>query len=429
VRVSGPDVKNVMAGLVTQALTPRHAHLCKLREKDGAVIDEGIAILFSAPSSYTGEDMLELYAHGNRIVLNQIVGRVLELGARMARPGEFTERAFHNNKLDLVQAEAVADLVDAVSDQAARSAVRSLEGEFSRRVNALLDKLIKLRMFVEGALDFPDEEAGFPGAANVGRGLESCLSELTDLIVRAKQGVVLKEGVTVVIVGRPNVGKSTLLNKLAGRDAAIVTDEPGTTRDLIEQDILVDDIPVHIVDTAGLRSTTNKAEVEGISRAITAAESADVLIMLIEYGQEPDVEEQKLLVKIGNNERTIVIYNKIDLAGMQPEIRQGGNGHTEILLSAKTGAGLELLVQHLKKILGMQIMSEDVFMARKRHLDALKRTTNLLERALEQHGRRTAPELLAEELRLAQQSLGEITGEFLPDDLLCEIFKNFCIGK
>lgn len=429
VRVSGPGVKNVMAGLVTQTLKPRHAHLCKFREKDAAVIDEGIAIFFSAPSSYTGEDMLELYAHGNRIILNQIVCRVLELGARMAQPGEFTERAFHNNKLDLVQAEAVADLVDAVSDQAARSAVRSLEGEFSRRVKALLDKLIGLRMFIEGSLDFPDEDIDFSGAANVSTRLESCLSELADLFVSAKQGVVLKEGVTAVIVGRPNVGKSTLLNKLAGREAAIVTDEPGTTRDLIEQDILVDNIPVHIIDTAGLRTSSNKAEREGISRAIVAAENADMLIMMYEQGQTPDTEEQKLLIKTGNDERAIVLYNKIDLTGTQPELKQGESGHTEILLSAKTGAGLELFTQHLKKILGMQDLSEDVFMARKRHLDALERTRTLLEKALKQCGEHTAPELLAEELRLAQQSLGEITGEFVPDDLLGEIFSRFCIGK
>jgi len=429
VRVSGPDVKNIMAGLVTQILTPRHAHLCKFRGKDAAVIDEGIAIFFSAPSSYTGEDMLEIYAHGSRIVLNQIVSRVLELGARLAHPGEFTERAFHNNKLDLVQAEAVADLVDATSDHAARSAVRSLEGEFSRRIRILLDKLIELRMLVEGSLDFPDEDIDFSSTANISTRLESCLSELAALFVRAKQGAILNEGVTAVIVGRPNVGKSTLLNKLAGREAAIVTDEPGTTRDLIGQDILVDDIPVHVIDTAGLRTTANKAEREGVVRAVVAAENADVLIIMYEHGQEPGTEEQKLMDKAGNDERVIVLCNKIDLTGTQPEIKQGKSGHTEILLSAKTGTGLELLTWHLKKILGMQDLSEDVFMARKRHLDALSRTSASLKKAFKLYHEHAGPELLAEELRLAQRSLGGITGDFVSDDLLGEIFKNFCIGK
>lgn len=428
-RVSGPGVKNIIKDFVARELTPRHAHFCKFRDKDASVIDEGIAIFFNAPSSYTGEDMLELYAHGSRIVLNQIVNRVLKLGARLARPGEFTERAFHNSKLDLVQAEAVADLVDATSDHAARSAVRSLEGEFSRCVRILLDKLIELRMLVEGSLDFPEEDIDFSSAANISTRLESCLSELADLFVRAKQGAILNEGVTAVIVGRPNVGKSTLLNRLAGREAAIVTDEPGTTRDLIGQDILVDDIPVHVIDTAGLRTTENKAEREGVMRAVMAAENADVLIIMYEHGQEPGTDEQKLLDKAGNNERVIVLYNKIDLTGKQPEIKQGKNGHTEILLSAKTGAGLELFTWHLKIILGMQDLSEDVFMARKRHLDALERTRTLLEKALKQCGEHAPPELLAEELRVAQLSLGEITGEFVPEDLLGEIFKNFCIGK
>jgi len=430
VRVSGPGVKNVMAGLVTNTLKPRHAHLCKFREKDASVIDEGIAIFFNAPSSYTGEDMLELYAHGSRIVLNQIVNRVLELGARLAKPGEFTERAFHNNKLDLVQAEAVADLVDAVSDHAARSAVRSLEGNFSQSIDELLEKLVSLRVLVEGSLDFPDEDIDFSTSGNIGSKLTACLIDLQGLFERAKQGAILTEGVTAVIAGRPNVGKSTFLNRLAGREAAIVTDEPGTTRDLIEQDILVDNIPVHIVDTAGLRTTTNKAEMEGISRTLAAAENADILIILMEYGRGPGAEELGLLEATGDSKRTTIIYNKIDLAGKQPEINKTTtNGQAEIFLSAKTGAGLELFVQHLKEILGMQDASEDVFMARNRHLDALERTRLSLEKTLRLLRAHAAAELLAEELRIAQQSLGEITGDFVPDDLLGEIFSRFCIGK
>jgi tRNA modification GTPase len=428
VRVSGAAVKNITAGLVSRTLSARHAHFCKFTDRDGETIDEGIAIFFNTPASYTGEDMLELYAHGNRIILGRIVSRVLELGARLARPGEFTERAFHNNKLDLVQAEAVADLVDAVSDQAARSAVRSLEGEFSRRINVLLEKLVNLRAHVEGAFDFPEEDIDFSAMENAGSKLTDCMADLQDLFGRARQGAILKEGITAVIVGRPNVGKSTLLNRLAGRDAAIVTDEPGTTRDLIEQDILVDNIPVHVIDTAGLRTAANKVEQEGIARALAAAENADILILLIEHGQSAGTEERRLLEKTGADKKVIIVYNKIDLYGAQPETGRN-NGHTEIHLSAKTGAGLDLFVGHLKETLGMQDISEDVFTARKRHLDALKRTGASLEKALELVRQRAAPELLAEELRLAQQSLGEITGDFVADDLLGEIFSRFCIGK
>ena len=430
VRVSGSGVKNIINALVGQALSPRHAHYYKFRDKNKELIDEGIAIYFKAPASYTGEDTLELYVHGNRVVLSRIVNRVVELGARLAKPGEFTERAFHNNKLDLVQAEAVADLVDAVSDQAARSAVRSLEGEFSRRINDLLEKLVSLRVFIEGSLDFPEEEIDFFGTESINTKLDYCLADLRDLFERARQGVILKEGITAVIVGRPNVGKSTLLNRLAGREAAIVTDEPGTTRDLIEQDILIDNIPVHIIDTAGLRSTVNKVEIEGIARTLAAAEKADILIVLLEHGRTEGIEEQKLLQKTSGDKKVITVYNKIDLDGAHPEIKTNkSNGHTEILLSAKTGAGLNLFVGHLKELLGMQDVSEDLFMARKRHLDALSRAKDSLEKARELTCKATAPELLAEELRFAQQSLGEITGAFVPDDLLGEIFKNFCIGK
>jgi tRNA modification GTPase len=429
VRISGTGIKNIINGLVALILSPRHAHFCKFRNQDGSVIDEGIAVFFKAPSSYTGEDMLEVYTHGSRIVLNQIVSRAIELGARLAKPGEFTERAFHNNKLDLVQAEAVADLVDSVSDHAARSAIRSLEGEFSRRVDGLLDKLVNLRMYVESSLDFPDEDVDFSSNTSTNTKLENCLKDLQDLFVRARQGAILKEGITAVIMGRPNVGKSTFLNRLAGREAAIVTDEPGTTRDLIEQDILMDDIPVHIIDTAGLRTTTNKVEMEGIARANTAAEKADVLILLVEHGKQPGADEQKLLDTAGENKHVIVVYNKIDLAGLPPELIDKNGERPEILLSAKTGDGMDLFVQHIKELLGVQDMFEDVFMARKRHLDALKRTKESIEKAMKLHSNHKSPELLAEELRLAQQSLGEITGAFVPDDLLEEIFKQFCIGK
>ncbi len=429
VRISGPGVKSIINGLVELPLSARHAHFCKFHDKDRSIIDEGIAIFFKAPASYTGEDMLEVYTHGSRIVLNQVVGRAIELGARLAKPGEFTERAFHNNKLDLVQAEAVADLVDSVSEHATRSAIRSLEGEFSRRVNGLLEVLVDLRTHIEGSLDFPDEDVDFSAHSNISTKLKTCLKDLQDLFVRAKQGAILKEGITAVIIGRPNVGKSTFLNRLAGREVAIVTDEPGTTRDLIEQDILIDDIPVHIIDTAGLRTAINKVEKEGIERAKYAAEKADILIVLVEDGSGPGVDEQTQMEAAGQNKKVVVVYNKIDLTGSRPEIIKKTGEQTKILLSAKTGEGLDLFAQYLKELLGVQDMFEDVFMARKRHLDALTRTKESIEKAIKLHGNHESPELLAEELRLAQQSLGEITGAFVPDDLLGEIFKNFCIGK
>lgn len=429
VRVSGPGVCEVIPGLVGRELKPRYARFCKFRDQAGRVLDEGIAIFFPAPASYTGEDVLELYAHGSRIVLTQLVNRILALGARLARPGEFTERAFHNDKLDLVQAEAVADLVDAVSDQAARSAMRSMQGEFSGRVNRLLERLISLRLFVEGALDFPEDEIDFLGEADISLMLESCLSELAGIFASARQGALLREGIIAVIVGPPNAGKSTLLNRLAGREAAIVTPVPGTTRDLIEQHILIDGIPIQLIDTAGLRDSSDEIEQEGIRRAMDTAGSADILIAIYEYGRSTGTGEQKLLDSVAGDKHIIVLYNKIDLFDVSPEIKTGNNGNREIMLSAKTGAGVDLLVQTLKEYLGVNDIREDVFMARKRHLDTLERARRALESGLKLYREQRAAELLADDLRLAQQALGEITGEFVADDLLAEIFSRFCIGK
>lgn len=429
IRISGPAVCAIAKGLIKQTLTPRVAHYCSFSDDLEQSIDNGIAIFFPGPRSYTGEDVLELHGHGGRIILNILVERTLALGARLARPGEFTERAFHNGKMDLIQAEAIADLIDSISAQAARSAIRSLAGEFSKRIYVLADKLINIRMFIEGTLDFPDEEIEFLSESDVKSKLISCLAELDGILTRAKQGNVLREGINAVIVGRPNVGKSTLLNQLAGREAAIVTATPGTTRDMVEEDILIDGVPVHIIDTAGLRKTGSEVEQEGIRRAKAAANNADVLIMMNEYGKKLRNTEQGLLKQTEAATQVIIVQNKIDLAGVKPALKINKNQQTEILLSAKTGEGIELFVQHLKDYLGMSEIHEDIFMARARHIDALVRAKSLLERGLNYYSDRKAAELLADDLRLAQDALGEITGKFAPDDLLGVIFSRFCIGK
>jgi len=429
IRISGPAAKTIATGLITQRLTPRVAHYCTFRDDLERPIDDGIAIFFPGPGSYTGEDILELHGHGGRIVLNLLVERALKLGARLARPGEFTERAFLNDKMDLIQAEAVADLIDSASAHAARSALRSLEGEFSKRIQALVNKLTNLRIFIEGALDFPEEEIDFLSEVDVKSKLIACLAELDEILTRARQGNVLREGINAVIVGRPNVGKSTLLNQLAGREAAIVTAIPGTTRDTIKEEILVDGIPVHIIDTAGLRKTKSEVEREGIRRAKSAANNADVLVMMNEYGKTMGKSELEFLRQIGSGTHIIIVQNKIDLAGARPNLKTGQNQQTEILLSAKTGEGIDLFVQHLKDYLGMNELHEDIFMARTRHIDSLVRTRDLLERCQYNISYQKAAELLADDLRLAQRALGEITGEFTSDDLLGEIFSRFCVGK
>ena len=429
VRVSGPLVKNIIAGLIQSSLQPRVSTFCKYYDENSLIIDEGLAIFFPAPSSFTGEDVLEVYTHGSRAVLELIVKNITRLGAKLARPGEFTERAFHNNKLDLVQAEAVAALIDATSEQAVRSAVRSLEGEFSGRVNILLKELIKIRVYVESMLDFPEEETDLKDKKQINEKLQHCLTVLEDIRTRAKQGAVLKEGATAVIIGKPNAGKSTLLNKLAGRDTAIVTEIPGTTRDLIAEDIQLEGVPLHIIDTAGLRSTRNKIEQEGIRRARDTAELADIVILVRELDHKPDKEEQKIVDSINPGKPLVILNNKIDLFNVEPEIQHTNDSRTAIFLSAKTGEGIDLLVSHLKNILGVKEMYEDVFMARSRHLDALERVRQSLHNAICSVNRGTITELLAEDLRVSQQALGEITGEFASDDLLGEIFSTFCIGK
>ena len=429
IRLSGTAALGVAHKIVKRELWPRYAHFCKFLDQEGATIDTGLAIHFPAPGSYTGEDVVEFHAHGSRPALAMLVHRAIELGARLARPGEFTERAFHNNRIDLIQAEAVADLIDSVSDQAARSAGRSLAGEFSRRINSVLGRIISLRTQVEGALDFPEEDVDFLVGERLVKELNLCRSELESIFSVARQGAILNEGIIAVIVGRPNAGKSTLLNVLAGREAAIVTATPGTTRDLIEQDIVLDGIPLHIIDTAGLRTTRNEAEKEGIRRAMSAAETADILIVINEYRQSLSAEEHRLVNEALPDRHVILLHNKIDLYQAEPGLENSGRNLVEINLSAKTGAGIEILTVQLKEFLGMKNIDEDVFIARRRHIDALERTRRSLYAAGDACAGKPVMELLAEHLRIAQHALGEVTGMYAADDLLGEIFSRFCLGK
>ena len=426
IRVSGERVADVALSLLKRTLEARKAHFLPFLDSDGSIIDSGIALYFPAPGSFTGEDVLELHAHGSPVVLDQLMRRILALEVRMARPGEFSERAFLNDKIDLAQAEAIADLIESSTVLAARSAQRSLQGEFSRLVNSLVDELIHLRMYVEAAIDFVDEEIDFLGEGAINNQLCQLLRRLEQIQHSAKQGCVLREGLTVVIAGRPNAGKSSLLNLLAGRDAAIVTEIEGTTRDLLRESIQIDGMPLHIIDTAGLRDAADSIEREGILRARGAINNADlVLLMLDDRLIENDAS---LIEECPINIPVVLLRNKIDLTGRQPGIVRTDAG-VEINLSVKTGLGMDSLRQHLKSHAGFESGSTDVFIARRRHLDALIRAHAALESGLRQLHEAHAAELLAEDLRQAQYALSEITGAFTTDDLLGLVFSSFCIGK
>jgi len=407
----------------------REARLCSFIDEDGALIDSGILIYYPQPASYTGEHVVELQGHGGRMVMSMLLDRVIALGARQARPGEFTERAFINNKIDLVQAEAVAGLIDSVSSQAARSAIRSLEGEFSRKINELLQRLVNLRMLVESVLDFPEEEIDFIQDAEVKEKLADSVGVIGKILKGAQQGAMLDEGLRLAIVGRPNVGKSSLLNRLAGREAAIVSKTPGTTRDIVDENILVGGAPLNVLDTAGIRESRGDIEEEGIRRALNAASQADIILLLLEYDEDIGADEQRVLDACSDNVKVVVVRNKIDLAANKQELLDKNEGGTEVFLSAKTGEGIEDLIQSLKIIMGLNSTGEDVCMARTRHLNALLKTQEQLTSGLQHLKNKNTLELLAEDLRLAQESLGTITGDFVADDLLSEIFSNFCIGK
>ena len=428
IRVSG-SLSAAIAETVCGALSaPRQAALRRFRADDGAVIDEGIVLYFPAPHSFTGEDVLELQGHGGPVVMDLLLARVCELGARPARPGEFSERAFLNDKLDLAQAEAIADLIASDTAAAARAALRSLQGEFSRRVHTLVEGLIELRMYVEAAIDFPEEEIDFLADGVITERLRELRERLSALQAAAGQGRLLRDGMTVVIAGRPNAGKSSLLNHLAGREAAIVTAIPGTTRDVLREHISIDGMPLHVIDTAGLRDSDDPVEREGIRRAWAEIEAADRILMVVDDRLGLNCEERRLRERLPLDTPVTVLYNKIDLSGRSPTVRDGEWG-TEILLSAKTEAGLDLLREHLKACMGYHGGEEGIFMARRRHLDALERATAALERAAYQLEVIRAGELVAEELREAQNALAEITGEFTSEDLLSRIFSSFCIGK
>jgi len=444
VRVSGKDIAPVMAALCGKCLLPRHATYLPFRDAHGGIIDQGLAIHFPAPHSFTGEDVLELQAHGGPVVLQLLLARCLEagrdVGLRVAQPGEFTERAFLNDKIDLAQAEAIADLIDASTETAARSAARSMSGEFSQAVNALLEKLIHLRMLVEATLDFPEEDIDFLQKADARGQLGSLQQTLHVVLQRSGQGAILREGIKVVIAGQPNAGKSSLLNALAGAELAIVTPIAGTTRDKVMQLIQLDGVPLHVVDTAGLRDAgdglqdIDEVEKIGIERAWTEIQSADAVLFLHDLSRQSainyianDVRIAGLLAqKLPPKIPIIDVWNKSDLADA-PALAKTADG---ITMSAKTGAGLQDLRQRLLQVVGWQSAPEGVYMARARHVQALQGVDGQLARASAQLGAaQPALDLLAEDLRQAQLHLSEITGQFTSDDLLGEIFSRFCIGK
>jgi tRNA modification GTPase len=420
VRLSGPNLDSFIQALIGQNLQPRHATFARFLDASGEPIDEGIALWFPAPHSFTGEAVLELQGHGGPQVMQMLLERCLQLGVRLAEAGEFSRRAFLNGKLDLAQAEAVADLIDAGSRQAARSALRSLRGEFSARINALRDALVHLRMLVEATLDFPEEELDFLQRADAWGQLDALLARLDQVFAAARQGALLREGLSVVLIGQPNVGKSSLLNTLAGFEAAIVTAIAGTTRDTVRELIQIEGVPLNIIDTAGLRETTDPVEQLGIARTWAAVEQADVAVLLVDAQHGLGTGEQAILERVPSIPR-LTVHNKIDLSG--DAARVAGD---EIWLSAHSGQGVELLRQRLLQVAGWQGAGEGEFIARRRHLQALERTRQHLCSAAEA-GEQL--EFFAEELRLAHAALGEITGEFSSDDLLGVIFSQFCIGK
>ena len=443
VRLSGTKARVIGEAICNKNLPARSAIFCHFSDAslsgddlsgDSGVIDQGIALYFAAPASFTGEDVVELHGHGGPQVLSMLLAACVQHGARLARPGEFSERAYLNDKLDLAQAEAIADLIDASSAQAARNAVHSLQGQFSSAINTLVEKLIGLRMYVEAAIDFPEEEIDFLADGKVAAQLSVLRAELDNILQNARQGALMREGLQVVIAGKPNAGKSSLLNALAGRDAAIVTDIAGTTRDVLREHINIDGLPLHIIDTAGLRDSTDAVEQEGIRRARAEIEKADLVLLLVDSSSSKETDPDLLWREVSQQARppakTLVVQNKIDVSELG-ELNQLNSDAQDSLVrvSAKTGAGLDVLKAALKEKAGMQNVGEGLFSARSRHVDALLRSQSLLEDAAQRFSGTGAGELLAEDLKLAQQYLGEITGQFSNDELLGRIFSSFCIGK
>jgi len=425
VRLSGGGLLPLAEALTGKLPLPRRATLCHFLAADGVAIDHGILLFFPAPHSYTGEDVLELQGHGGPVVLQMLLTRCLELGARVAEPGEFSQRAFLNDKLDLVQAEAVADLIEAGSAAAARSALRSLSGEFSREVRALVARLTELRMLVEATLDFPEEEIDILRDTDAAQRLSAIRADLDLLLQRARAGCLLRSGLQVVLAGMPNVGKSSLLNRLAGEERAIVTEVAGTTRDAVRETILIDGIPLHIIDTAGLRETDEVVERIGVERAWREIERADVVLQLLDARSGETPADHAIAVRLPPGIERIVVENKCDLAGAAAA-RFTEAGRVHLRLSAKTGEGIGLLHGELLRVAGWGGHGEDVVLARERHLEALGLAA---EKSALAARRLDRIELCAEELRLGHEALSRITGEFTADDLLGEIFSRFCIGK
>jgi tRNA modification GTPase len=437
VRLSGPQVKEIAQAVLGKLPSPRTACFSSFLDEKGQVLDQGLALFFPAPHSFTSEDVLELQGHGGPVLIQLLIKRLVGLGARLARPGEFSERAFLNGKIDLAQAESIADLIHASTEQAARSALRSLQGEFSRQVHALVEALINLRIYIEAAIDFAEEEIDFLAHNTLKQRFEKLLSEVETLQQSAQQGSLLRNGISVVIAGKPNVGKSTLLNLLSGKELAIVTDLPGTTRDVLREQIQIDGLPLHLIDTAGLRSTTDPIEQEGIRRAQKEIEQADLILYLVD-ALEPLSEEApaehffSFLKKSGSEEvklpPLLIIRNKIDLTGEAASCKTRGRNKV-ISLSAKENKGLSLLKDTIKQQVGFSKEGEGTFSARQRHLVAIEKAQLSLKTAFQQLLNTRAGELIAEDLRQAQIHLSEITGEFSTEDLLGRIFSSFCIGK
>jgi tRNA modification GTPase len=437
IRVSGPLVPQIAAGILGSLPAPRHARFSSFLDAQGKSVDEGLALYFPAPASYTGEHVLELHGHGGALIVDMVLQRLLELGCRMARPGEFSERAFLNGKIDIAQAEAIADLIDAGTAAAARAAVRSLQGEFSARITDLKSRITALRSYVEAAIDFPDEEIDFLSDNALRERLDAVFAAFESITTAARQGALLREGVHVVIAGKPNAGKSSLLNRLAGDEVAIVTDVPGTTRDVLRQQVHLDGLPLNLVDTAGLRATVDVVEVEGVRRARNEMARADRVLYIVDAanpmaaagaGDTDSTAWAKDLEQLPAGIPVTVVFNKIDLTGSSARLDEE-SAPPRVFLSARTGAGLDFLRTHLKAAVGYRETESGALAARRRHLDALNRARQHVQNAADTLSTTRAFELFAEDLRLAQHALGEITGEFTSDDLLSEIFGSFCIGK